>query len=78
MMPRASLLFAVPPQRRLVGPSLRDAEAAARPRCLTDDQRRVITLAASRGRSLREIAMEFGVSHETVRSVILRTAEEVA
>jgi hypothetical protein len=59
----------MPPARRRVGRSRRDAYQAPRRRKLSPEQRAAIRAQAG-NRSLRELAAEFGVSHETVRAVL--------
>jgi FixJ family two-component response regulator len=59
------------PECRAVGTSGRAAEQIDHLRRLTSDDRDAIRLLAQ-SRSLRDLATEFGVSHETVRSVLRR------
>ncbi len=60
------------PQRRRVGASKRDASYALRRRKIGPDHLRLIASLSAQGRALCEIAAEVGVSHETVRAMILR------
>ncbi len=53
---------------RTVGRSRRSAYQQPRPSKMTPDQMEVIR--RSRGRSLRDLAADFGVSHETIRTVL--------
>ncbi len=69
MMPPDALVFAEPPERRRAGRSKRAPYQLPRPRKLSPEQR-VAILAEGRSRSLRELASEYGVSHETVRAVL--------
>ena len=69
ILPLDALVFALPAERRRVGPSRRDAYHEPRRRKLSPEQAAAIRASAG-NRSLRELAAEFGVSHETVRSVI--------
>jgi len=65
------------PPPRTVGGSGRSSYQQPRPRRLTpEDLDRVAPLVGSR--SLRDLAADFGVSHETVRRVVLRDADKVA
>ncbi|MDP9357700.1 MAG: hypothetical protein M3R02_20910, partial [Chloroflexota bacterium] len=58
------------PERRRVGPSTRDAPIAPRRRTLDPDGLHLIASLSAQGRTLREIAAEVGVSHETVRALL--------
>ncbi len=62
-------MFAYPPPRRLSGRSQRASYHAPRPRKLSAEQEAAIGAEAGT-RSLRELAAEFGVSHETIRAVL--------
>jgi hypothetical protein len=64
-------VVSVIPARRKVGTSQRETCHEPRPRRLDDEGRRLARHLAEQGRTLREIAAEVGVSHETVR-IILR------
>ena len=76
-LPLDALIVAPPAERRRVGRSRRDAYRAPRARTLTAEQ--VAAVLASRpSRTLRELAAEFGVSHETIRSVLRRPAARSA
>jgi hypothetical protein len=63
------VVLPLPPARRAVGRSGGAAYSTQRPRQLADDEQEAIrSLALTR--SLRSLAAEFGVSHETMRRVI--------
>jgi hypothetical protein len=65
------LCVAAVPSRRLAGESQRASYQAPRPRKLSPEQEAAIrTLVGTK--SLRSLAAEFGVSHETVRAVCRR------
>ncbi|MDP9363299.1 MAG: GntR family transcriptional regulator [Chloroflexota bacterium] len=64
-----ALLFAEPPPRRCVGPSRRDTYHEPRWRKLSQEQEAAIRASAGI-RTLRELAADFGVSHETVRAAL--------
>lgn len=68
ILPLDALVFAEPPPRRPVGRSRRDAYRQPRKRKLMPEQQERI-LAGAGSRSLRELAAEFGVSHEAIRAV---------
>ncbi len=63
------MLVALPPARRTVGCSGRAPYQRRPPGRLTDAERRAIRVLAA-SRSLRDVAADFGVSHETVRAVL--------
>jgi DNA-binding NarL/FixJ family response regulator len=65
------------PDRRKVGASKRDALLEPRPQKLDAAREEQMRTLASRGRTLREIGAELGVSHETVR-ISLRQSYAVA
>lgn len=67
------VLVGLPPTRRTVGASGRASYARDRPRQLSAEERAAVH-ALARTKSLRSLAADFGVSHETVRRV-LREAE---
>ncbi len=67
----AWVVAAAAPECRLVGVSGRADEQIDHLRRLASDDREAIRLLAQ-SRSLRDLATEFGVSHETVRSVLRR------
>ena len=69
MIPKAALAFAELPDRRRVGRSRRDGYHVPRARKLSPDQAAAIRADGGR-RSLRELAVAFGVSHETVRRAL--------
>ncbi len=75
ILPAGALVIAQRPPLRLAGRSKRATYRSPRPRKLSPEQ--VETIQAEAGnRTLRELAAEFGVSHETVRKV-LRTRDPV-
>ena len=74
ILPVDGLAFAQPPPLRLSGKSLRASYHEPRKRKLTAEQEAAIRAEAG-ARSLRELAADFGVSHETVR-VVLRGGGE--
>jgi len=65
----APISIALPPQRKPAGRSARASYQTPRARKLTPELETEIRRLAG-GRSLRDLAAEFGVSHETIRSVI--------
>ena len=65
----------LPAVRRVVGTSGRAPYSSERPRELSAEERVAIRVLAST-KSLRSLAADFGVSHETVRRV-LREAERM-
>ena len=70
------MAFADLPERRRAGRSRRDASHAPRARKLSPEREAALRRSAP-GRSLRDLAAAFGVSHETGRAV-LRGRERVA
>lgn len=62
------IIIALPPERRAVGKSGRESYQAPRPCKLTEEQEAELRRMAL-GRSLRALAAEFGVSHETIRTM---------
>ena len=64
--------IAVVPPRRLSGKSQRAALQLPRQAKLTPSEQASIR-AIGNNRSLRELAAEFGVSHETIRTVLRET-----
>ena len=70
-------MFAFPPARRRAGRSRRDSYQTPRQRKLSPEQQVAIRAEAG-NRTLRELAAEFGVSHETIRKSIERARAEVA
>ena len=68
-LPPGAILVASPPTRRGVGRSGRSSYQRTRPRRLSPEEREAIRALAP-NRTLRELAAEFGVSHETVRAVL--------
>ena len=69
ILPADALVVALPAARRRVGKSRRDAYHEPRWRKLSHEQAAAIRRTPG-NRSLRELAAEFGVSHETVRAVL--------
>ena len=69
-LPPGAVLFAETPDRRPRGGSGRAANQQPRPTKLSAEQRDAVRVAVGRGRTLRDVAADFGVSHETVRSII--------
>ena len=68
-LPPDSVVIAVVPPRRVSGRSQRAPYQAPRPRKLSPELVAVIwTLAASK--SLRSLAADFGVSHQTIRTLL--------
>lgn len=63
------VVIALPPERQPAGKSGRECYQTPRPRKLTAEQEDEIWRAAP-GRSLRDLAADFGVSHETIRAVL--------
>ena len=72
ILPPGAIVFAECPERRPRGRSGRAGYQEPRPGKLSTEEREAIRVAVARGRSLREVAAEFGVSHETVRAALLR------
>ena len=70
-LPAGSIVVAAPAERHHAGRSGRSPYQRARPRRLAAEERQAIRTLAPR-RTLRELAAEFGVSHETVRAVLGR------
>ncbi len=62
-------LVGLPPLRRTVGVSGRAPYTRQRPRRLSDDERFAIRSLACR-QSLRSLAANYGVSHETLRTIV--------
>jgi transposase len=62
-------LVSLPPVRRKVGKSGRAPYARQRPARLSAEDRSAI-LARAESATLRELAAEFGVSHETIRKTL--------
>jgi hypothetical protein len=63
------MLVGLPPARKTVGKSGRAPYARQRARRLSEDERAAIR-ALFGTRSLRSLAAEFGVGHETVRTIL--------
>jgi len=68
-------VIASAPERRSAGRSGRDSYQVPRTRKLSAEAVRTIVRSAS-NRTLRDLATDFGVSHETIRAVLM--AERVA
>jgi len=71
ILPPGAILFASILPRRQVGPSQRDAYQQPRIRRLSPEQEADLVRLAP-GRTLCDLAVSFGVSHETVRLVLRR------
>ena len=71
------LCVAAVPLRRVGGQSKRAAYQSPRPRRLSPGDREAVRVGAGRGRSLRELTADFGVSHETIRTVIREANREL-
>ena len=71
------MVIAAAPPRRVSGQSGRAAPHIVQPRKLSLDQESAIRVLAQT-KSLRSLAADFGVSHETVRRVVLRNADKIA
>ena len=65
------VIIATAPARRMTGRSGRAPSQIARVRQLSPDQEAAIR-ALAQTKSLRSLAADFGVSHETVRAVLRR------
>ena len=74
ILPHDALIVARPAARRRVGRSRRDAYQEPRRRQLSPEQEAAIRSNAG-SLSLRELAADFGVSHETVRAVLRRDGD---
>ena len=68
-LPQGAVIIGHAPARRQVGISARSPYNQPRPRRLTLSERAAVLVAAP-NRTLRELAADFGVSHETIRSVL--------
>ena len=62
--------IATAPDRRPTGQSGREGYQRPRARKLTVEDQDAVRLEADKGRSLRSLAAEFGVSHESIRTVV--------
>lgn len=71
-LPPTAICVAVPPKRQHTGQSGQSAYQRLRPRRLLLKEREAIRVLAPI-RSLRELATECGVSHETVRAIVRAT-----
>ena len=58
-----------PPPRRAAGRSGRSASQKPRPGKLSPEQSEAVRTAVARGRSLRDVAAEYGVSRQTVLNI---------
>jgi hypothetical protein len=65
-----TVVIAAAPERSPAGVSGREGYQRPRPRKLTNMERDAVRLEADKGRALRSLAAEFGVSHETIRAVL--------
>ena len=65
-----TVVIATAPERSPVGVSGREGYQRPRLRKLTIEERDAVRSDANSGRSLRALAAEFGVSHETIRAVL--------
>ena len=65
-----TVVIAAAPERQPTGISRREGYQRPRARKLTVEERNAVRLDASSGRSLRSLARAFGVSHETIRTVL--------
>jgi hypothetical protein len=63
----ASVVIAEAPERNPAGKSGREGYQQPRARKLGEAERTAIRQAVTEGRSLRRLAAEYGVSHETIR-----------
>ena len=68
-LPTGAIVVAAPQVRQHAGRSGRSPYQRARPRRLSPAKREAIRALAP-NRTLRELAADFGVSHETVRAVL--------
>ena len=68
------ICVAVIPPRRMTGHSRRAPYQTPRQRKLSPEHEAVIRANVDQ-RSLRDLAVEFGVSHETIRTIGLRTKQ---
>jgi hypothetical protein len=73
ILPLGALVIAAAPPRRVAGRSGRTTYRTPRPRKLSLEQVAVIRREAG-NRTLRELAAAFGVSHETIRTVLRQAA----
>jgi DNA-binding NarL/FixJ family response regulator len=69
---------AAAPNRRVVGLSGRAPYQRLRAKRLTPDEQAAVKAAAASGRSLRSLAPEFGVSHETIRAALRERSAAVS
>ncbi len=76
-LPSGAIVVAEPQEWRSVRSSGRSSYPRSRPRWLLPTERETVRVAAARGRSLRDLAADFGVSHETIRAVLRSDKESV-
>ena len=65
-----TMVIAAAPERSPVGVSGREGYQRPRPHKLATEERNAVRLEANSGRSLRNLAAAYGVSHETIRAVL--------
>ena len=65
-----TVIIATAPGRCPAGQSGREGYQRPRARKLTSEDQDAVRLEADKGRSLRSLAAEFGVSHESIRTVV--------
>jgi len=65
-----TVVIAVAPERSRSGVSRRESYQRPRPRKLTINERDAVRLEADKARTLRTLAAEFGVTHETIRAIL--------
>jgi hypothetical protein len=65
-----TVVIAAAPERSPVGVSGREDDPRLRPHKLTIEERDAVRSEANSGRSLRNLAAAYGVSHETIRAVL--------
>ncbi len=65
-----TVVIAEAPERHPAGVSRREHRQRPRARKLTTQERDAVRLEADNGRSLRSLAAAYGVSHETIRTVL--------
>jgi len=76
ILPPGEIVFAFNPELRQVGPSGRDAYQQPRARRLSTEQEAELRRSAPR-RTLRDLALIFGVSSETVRKTLHEGREDL-
>ena len=70
------VVLALPPEDRRVGRSGRAPGRTPLPRRLTAEQRAEVRVAAARGRTLRDLAADYHVSHQTIANVVASSEPE--